>query len=395
MTHQELTAHIIEQTLTDLKVPATVCKIVEGPTVTQYFLRPAPHIRVSRIALVVDDLAMNLSASSVRVLTPAPGQPYVGLEIPNETPDIVELSEILQSDEWNDAGYALPIPLGKSASGEICVADLAAAPHMLIAGATGSGKSVCLTTIISGLLMNPEFVALVLIDPKRVELTQFSGAMSLWGDEILSDNDRIEEELATILGVLETRYDRLNKAEFRNIDEHNAEHPTSRSGHMPRIVVVIDELADLMLTSGKTIENTIIRLAQLGRAAGIHLIVATQRPSSDIITGLIKANFPTRIAFAVSTRVDSRVILDQSGAETLVGRGDMLFRSSHSMQLERIQGAFTSNEMLDAVCSDSRNYSTIERWLYQLPFTDDLAATLFPRDSVRSLLRREKRENEQ
>ena len=348
MTRPEFNAHTIEQTLADLKVPARVHRIVEGPTVTRYFLRPAPHIRVQRIALVADDLAMNLSASSVRVLTPVPGQPYVGLEIPNESPDIVELSEILNSDEWLNSDATLPIPLGKSASGEIRIDDLAQMPHLLIAGATGTGKSVCLTSIINGLLACPEFVGLLLIDPKRVELTAFSDLDNLVGDQVLTDIEHIEEELEVAVGIMETRYDEFNRTGDRDITEYNA--TCRKKDRYSRIVVVIDELADLILAADrsirKSIETNLIRLAQLGRAAGIHLIVATQRPSSDVITGLIKANFPTRIAFAVSSRVDSRVILDQGGAETLVGRGDMLFMSSKSVQPERIQGAITDEPVI-------------------------------------------------
>ena len=342
------TAQLIEKTLSALRVPAKVQKVIRGPTVTQYYLRPESHVRIRGIERVLDDLTVALSAQSLRLLTPVPGQPFISLEVPNPDPDPVMLGQILHSQNWSSSRATLKIALGKNTAGEVRVADLATMPHLLIAGTTGSGKSVCLTTIIAGLLWanDPNAIRLVLIDPKTVELVAFEGVPHLDIPPV-TDASEATEVLETLKKLMDKRYQQFRMDGVRNISDYNA-----RAGHMPYIIVVIDELADLIASSDKKVEDPLISLAQKGRAAGMHLIVATQRPSSDVITGRIKANFPTRISFMVSTRVDSRVILDQAGAEQLTGRGDMLFSSPESPRPERIQGALTTENRLARVLSE-------------------------------------------
>ena len=320
--------------------------MVEGPTVTRYLVRPQGNIRVRRLEIVANDLAMNLAVSSVRVVTPVPGQPFVAIEVPNEEPEPVLLNDIYSSDEWMDSQAMLKLPLGKDIAGKTVIADLTTMPHLLVAGATGSGKSVCLTSFITSLASenSPQQLRMVLIDPKMVEMTMFNELPHLLYD-VAVKSDQAKRVLELVVEEMEERYELLSKARKRNIASYNedAEDP------LPRIVVVIDELADLMIVGKREIEELLVRLAQLARAVGIHVIAATQRPSSDIITGLIKANFSTRIAFMVSTKVDSRVILDQAGAEALVGRGDMLFMSPQQQSHERIQGTFTPDSILEKV----------------------------------------------
>ena len=342
------TAQQIEKTLSALRVPAKVQKVIRGPTVTQYYLRPASHIRISGIERVLDDLTVALSAQSLRLLTPVPGQPFISLEVPNPHPDPVTLGQILNSQKWSTSSAVLKIALGKNTVGEVRVADLASMPHLLIAGTTGSGKSVCLTTIIAGLLWanDPHELRLVLIDPKTVELVAFEDVPHLDIPPV-TDASEATEVLETLEKIMDKRYQQFHMNGVRNISDYNAS-----AGHMPYIVIAIDELADLIASSDKEVEGPLIALAQKARAAGIHLIVATQRPSSDVITGRIKTNFPTRISFMVSTRVDSRVILDQAGAEQLTGRGDMLFMSPEAPRPERIQGALTTDSRLARVLAE-------------------------------------------
>ena len=343
---QSAQVEVIESTLRELKVPAQVCDVIHGPTVTRYLVRPQGNIRVRRIELVADDLAMNLAAESVRIVTRIPGQPFVGIEVPNQEPEPVLLNDIHSSDEWIDSQAVLKLPLGKDIAGETIIADLTTMPHLLVAGATGSGKSVCLTSFITSLASqnSPAELRMVLIDPKMVELTMFNELPHLLYDVAVKP-DQAAETLKLVVKEMEERYELLSKARKRNIASYNEE----SENPLPRIVVVIDELADLMIVGKREIEELLVRLAQLARAVGIHVIAATQRPSSDIITGLIKANFPTRIAFMVSTKVDSRVILDQAGAEALVGRGDMLYMSPQQQSHERIQGTFTPDSTLENV----------------------------------------------
>ncbi len=341
------TARLIESTLSALRVPAKVQKVIRGPTVTQYYLRPASHVRIRGIEQVLDDLTVALSAKSLRLLKPVPEQPFISLEVSNPNPDPVTLGQILNSQEWITSKDTIKVALGKNTAGEVRVADLTSMPHLLIAGTTGSGKSVCITTIIAGLLSDydPYELRLILIDPKTVELVAFEDVPHLDIPPVI-DASEATEVLETLEKVMEERYQTFRMNGVRNISEYNA-----RAAHMPYIVIVIDELADLIASSEKKVEDPLIGLAQKARAAGIHLIVATQRPSSDVITGRIKANFPTRISFMVSTRVDSRVILDQAGAEQLTGRGDMLFSSPEAPRPERIQGALTTESRLARVLS--------------------------------------------
>lgn len=341
-----------------MKVPARVFDIIEGPTVTRYLVRPEGKIRVRRIQLVADDLAMNMAVESVRVIAPIPGQPYVGIEVPNAEPQPVLLDGIHSSDEWINSQAILKLPLGRDITGKAIVADLTTMPHLLVAGATGSGKSVCLTSFITSLAHEntPDELRMVLIDLKMVELTMFKSLPHLLYD-VAVKVDQASETLQLVVKEMEERYKILNKAHKRNIASYNE----NADEKLPRIVVVIDELADLLMVGGKEIEEMLVRLAQLARAVGIHIIIATQRPSSDIITGRIKANFPTRIAFIVSTKVDSRVIMDQSGAEILAGRGDMFYMSPQSTMPERIQGTFTPDSTLDSVIDRCESFTGVER----------------------------------
>ena len=341
-----------------MKVPARVFDVIEGPTVTRYLVRPEGDIRVRRIALVADDLAMNMAVSSVRVIAPVPGQPYVGIEVPNAEPQPVLLDDIHSSKEWIDSKAILKLPLGRDITGKAVIADLTTMPHLLVAGATGSGKSVCLTSFITSLASEntPDELRMVLIDPKMVELTMFGPLPHLLFDVAVKVDEAIET-LQLVVKEMEERYEILSKAHKRNIASYNEDAIVK----LPRIVIVIDELADLMMVGGRPVEETLVRLAQLARAVGIHVITATQRPSSDVITGLIKANFPTRIAFMVSTKVDSRVIMDLSGAETLVGRGDMLYMSPQNTTPERMQGTFTPDSTLDRVINQCESFDNVER----------------------------------
>ena len=341
-----------------MKVPARVFDVIEGPTVTRYLVRPEGNIRVRRLELVAGDLAMNMAVSSVRVIAPVPGQPYVGIEVPNAEPQPVLLDDIHSSKEWIDSKAVLKLPLGRDITGKAVIADLTTMPHLLVAGATGSGKSVCLTSFITSLASEntPDQLRMVLIDPKMVELTMFGPLPHLLFDVAVKVDEAIET-LQLVVKEMEQRYETLSKAHKRNIASYNEDAIVK----LPRIVIVIDELADLMMVGGRPVEETLVRLAQLARAVGIHVITATQRPSSDVITGLIKANFPTRIAFMVSTKVDSRVIMDLSGAETLVGRGDMLYMSPQNTTPERMQGTFTPDSTLDRVINQCESYTDVER----------------------------------
>ncbi len=335
---------------------------VVGPTVTRYELTPAPGIKVSRIKSLEDDLAMAMAAQGIRMIAPIPGKSAVGVEIPNRNRELVRLRDVIGTKKFRDAEMELPIPLGKTIEGEVFLADLTDMPHLLVAGATGSGKSVGLNALITGLLYSnhPADLNFVIIDPKKIELQQFKSLAQHFIAKPEDLDDAVITEVDEALGVLKScekemskRYDLLSDARVRDIRAYNrkfnqgALDPSEGHQHMPYIVVVVDELADLMMTAGKEIEGPISRLAQMARAVGIHLVLATQRPSVDVITGLIKANFPSRIAFEVASRVDSRTILDQIGAEGLVGNGDMLFQSGSKMV--RLQGPFISVEEVERI----------------------------------------------
>jgi len=334
-------AHVLEDTLASFGVGAKVVHIERGPSITRYELKPERGIKISKIASLSDDLALALAATSVRIEAPIPGKSAVGIEIPNHTVSIVAIREILEALPNRGQVPPLWMALGKDITGKPVFGDLCKMPHLLVAGATGSGKSVCLNTIIASLLVSatPDQVQLLMIDPKRVELTVYNGIPHLIKD-VITDARLAAGALFEMTKEMDSRYERFAKAGVRKIEEYNAKYPEE---NLPYVVIVIDELADLMLVAPAKVETTIMRIAQLARATGIHLIVATQRPSVDVITGLIKANVPSRIAFAVSSQVDSRTILDMNGAERLLGRGDMLYLPIDAPKPIRAQGALIGN----------------------------------------------------
>ncbi|GIK75169.1 MAG: DNA translocase FtsK [Chloroflexota bacterium] len=351
---------LIVNTLEDFNVPVRVVHVESGPTVTQFGVEPLyiesagqkRKVRVNRIVNLADDLALALAAPAVRIEAPVPGRPYVGIEVPNPDKSLVSLRGILESSEMRKGG-ALALPLGRNTAGAAVVMDLTKAPHMLIAGATGSGKSVCINTIVTGLLMQhgPESLRFVMVDPKMVELPGYNGIPHLYG-KVITDVEQVMGALTWLLIQMDDRYQLFRDLGVRNIDAYNAAMRKRKGGQsLPYIVLVIDELADLMMTAAEDIERQICRLAQMARATGIHLVLATQRPSTDVITGLIKANFPTRIAFAVTSQIDSRVILDTPGAERLLGRGDMLLMRPDAGKLLRVQGCFVADEEINRVVS--------------------------------------------
>jgi DNA segregation ATPase FtsK/SpoIIIE, S-DNA-T family len=341
----------IRETLAHFGIGVKVARIQEGPVVTQYALDVDPGIKLSRIEGLADNLALALSARSIRIEAPIPGEPYVGVEIPNAAFDLVTLKEVLASPNFAEmsAHSKLAFALGQDVAGQPFSADLARMPHLLIAGATGSGKSVCVNAIIDSFLMNatPAEVKLILIDPKRVELAQYKGIPHLL-TEVIVEPDKAVNALKWTVGTMESRYAEFAARGVRNIAGYNE---ALRPGQprMPYIVVVIDELADLMMVSAYEVEATVTRIAQLARATGIHLVVATQRPSVQVITGLIKANIPSRIAFAMTSGIDSRTILDTTGAEDLLGRGDMLYQPIDAPRAVRLQGVLVTDPEIESV----------------------------------------------
>jgi len=378
-------AQLIEETLASFGVDARVIQINQGPTITQFGIEPGwemktrtvierdnrgrpvydkdgnpayktevvsrTRVRVSQITSLANDMALALAASSIRIEAPVPGKPVVGIEVPNSTPSLVTLRSAIESAAFQRivARSKLALALGKGVSGEALAADLSRMPHLLIAGATGSGKSVCINSIIACLLMHntAEDLRLVLVDPKRVELAMFAPIPHLAFSRIVVDAEDVVSTLQAVIHEMESRYRRFAEVGVRNLEAYNR---SPRAVHkLPYWVVIIDELAELMAAAPYHVERQICRLAQLARATGIHLIIATQRPSVDVVTGLIKANFPTRIAFAVSSQVDSRTILDGAGAEKLLGRGDMLFMPTDASKPRRIQGCFVSDQEIERI----------------------------------------------
>jgi DNA segregation ATPase FtsK/SpoIIIE, S-DNA-T family len=344
----EAKAELIEETLNNFKVAATVREIHPGPAVTLFTLKPGPGVKVRRITELQNDLALALAAPSIRIEAPVPGMARVGVEIPNKTVHTVGLRETMESPEFRSSKARLPLALGRDVNGSYRIADLTKMPHLLIAGATGSGKSVCINGIIATFLLHcrPDDLRLVMIDPKMVELAGFNGVPHLKGP-VVTEMDKVVAALRMVLREMEERYQRFSALGVRNIDGYNlrrAEDPSLEK--LPYLVVVIDELADLMMTAPDDVETLLVRLAQMARATGIHLLVATQRPSVDVITGLIKANVPARIAFAVTSQTDSRVILDLPGAERLLGKGDMLFLPPDAAKPHRMQGSFIDDKDL-------------------------------------------------
>lgn len=346
-------AQLIEETLAAFGAPAKVVEVNRGPTITQFGVEPdyvdlrggkRTKVKVGKIAALSNDLALALSAPSIRVEAPVPGKGYVGIEVPNTQVALVALRDVMESKVFAKTRSPLRIGLGEDVSGQAVVADLGAMPHLLIAGTTGSGKSVCVNAIIACLLLQntPDALKLLMIDPKRVELTAYNGIPHLLAPVVV-ELDRVIASLQWVTREMDERYRRFAKAGARNLADFNARAAARGESPQPLLVVIIDELADLMMLAPDETERTIARLAQMARATGIHLVIATQRPSVDVVTGLIKANFPARISFAVASSVDSRVVLDQSGAEKLLGRGDMLFQSPDAPAAVRMQGAFVSD----------------------------------------------------
>ena len=349
-------AATIEETLASFNVKVKVAEAVPGPVVTQYLVQPGPGVKVARITALANDLALKLAARSVRLEAPVPGQPYVGLETPNDDPATVTLRQVMESEAWVASDAQIKIALGKDVAGHVRVVDLARMPHLLIAGATGSGKSVCLTALITGLIFtkSPDDLQLILIDPKMVELVGFEGIPHL-RMPVITDVNEVVNVLTWVSNEMARRYRLFNKAGVRNLDAYNSDPLDDTDGALPYIVVVIDELADLMMTAPGDVERLLARLAQMARATGIHLVISTQRPSVDVITGLIKANFPTRISFMVSSQVDSRTVLDSAGAERLIGRGDMLFAPPEGGTSQRIQGVFVRDDEIREVVDHWRS----------------------------------------
>ena len=339
----------MEKILLDFGIDGKIKAINNGPVVSLYEFEPAPGVKVSKIINLSEDLARNTSSTSARVSV-IPGKNTVGIEIPNETRESVSLREIISYEKFQKKDIKLPIALGKSISGMPIVGDLASMPHLLIAGTTGSGKSVCINTIIVSLLykLSPNLCKFILIDPKMLELSTYEGIPHLL-TPVITDAKKATSALAWTVKEMNSRYKLMSKVGVRNIDGYNSKHKLK----MPYIVVVVDEMSDLMLVAGKEIENYIQKLSQMARAAGIHIIMATQRPSVDVITGTIKANFPTRISFQVSSKIDSRTILGEQGAEQLLGKGDMLFMSSAN-RIVRIHGPFVSEQEIEQVANSIR-----------------------------------------
>ncbi len=364
VTNEELISNKnkIVETLSNYKIQIDKIKATIGPTVTLYEIVPAPGVRISKIKSLEDDIALSLAALGIRIIAPMPGKGTIGIEVPNQNPEIVSMRSVLNSRKFQESGYELPIAMGKTISNETYVFDLAKMPHLLLAGATGQGKSVGLNCIITSLLYkkHPSQLKFVLIDPKRVELTAYANLEKHYlakipdaEEVIITDTKKVIYTLNSLTIEMDQRYQLLEKAGVRNIREYNHKfikrklNPEKGHRYLPYIVVIVDEFADLIMTAGKEVETPLARLAQLARAIGIHLVIATQRPTTNIITGVIKANFPARIAFRVSSMIDSRTILDSPGANQLVGRGDMLFAPGSDMI--RIQCAFIDVPETDSI----------------------------------------------
>lgn len=354
-------AHVLQQTLESFHVNAKVISFCHGPAVTRYDLEPAPGVKVSKITNLAEDIALQLATSSVRI-EPVPGKAAIGIEIPNRTLESVQLREVLENPQFQEASSKLTVGLGMDISGQAIFADIGKMPHLLVAGATGSGKSVCINTLISSILFKatPDEVKFILIDPKMVELSNYNGIPHLMVP-VVTDPKKASSVLNWAVQEMEKRYSIFATHGVRDIKSFNRRYPEE---NIPLIVIVIDELADLMMVSPKDVEDAICRILQKARAAGIHMILATQRPSVNVITGIIKANLPSRISFAVSSQVDSRTILDRGGAETLLGKGDMLFSPQGASKPIRVQGAFISDEevemLLDYIRSQGHEISENE-----------------------------------
>ncbi len=344
----------LQKTLHSFGVTAKVEDVSVGPAITRYELKPAEGVRVSKIANLADDIALNLAAQSIRIEAPIPGKQAVGIEIPNKETEMVHLRDVIDSEEFVSSESKLSMGLGKDVSGERVIADIAKMPHLLVAGSTGSGKSVCINTLITSIIYKakPSEVKLVMVDPKIVELSVYNGIPHLL-IPVVTDPRKAAGALAWAVQEMEDRYAKFATRGVRDIKGYNKTLENGaeeeQNAKMPQIVIIIDELADLMMVAAKDVEDAICRLAQKARAAGMHLVIATQRPSVDVITGLIKANIPSRIAFAVSSQIDSRTILDMPGAEKLLGKGDMLYYPTGVSKPTRVQGAFVSDKEVEKI----------------------------------------------
>jgi len=375
-------AHLIEETLASFGAPAQVVEISRGPTITQFGVEPLfvetrggrTRVRVSKIASLADDLALALAAPRIRIQAPVPGHSYVGIEVPNDEMALVALRDVLESETFQRNKTSLRFALGQDVAGHPITADLESMPHLLIAGTTGSGKSVCVNSILTSFLLNntPDDLKLILVDPKRVELTGYNGIPHLLSPVVV-EIERVVGALQWMTREMDKRYHDFAKVGARNITDYNARMKLQGGKKFPFLLIVIDELADLMMIAPDETERTITRLAQLARATGIHMILATQRPSVDVVTGLIKANFPARVAFAVASGVDSRVILDQPGAERLLGRGDMLYQAPDAPAPARLQGVFVSDHEIQRL---------VDFWRTQAGQANPYAAPGAPVDAV-------------
>lgn len=343
--------NIIKRTLSNFGIDVEMGEVSIGPTVTQYTLRPAVGVKLSKITTLQSDLSLALAAHPIRVEAPIPGKSLIGIEVPNKKSALVGLRDLFDNDDFKKSNYFLPIVLGRNVAGFPVYAGLEKMPHLLVAGATGSGKSVCINTVILSLLYkhSPDILKFIMVDPKRVELSLYNGIPHLI-TPVITDNKKVIHALRWAVREMEHRYEMISQCGARDIFSYNAKQAVKKETLMPFIVIVIDELADLMAAYGRDVEGAIVRLAQMSRAVGIHLLVSTQRPSVEVITGLIKANITSRIAFQVASSVDSRTILDNSGAERLLGNGDLLFQAGDAAKPRRIQGAFvTEKEVKDVV----------------------------------------------
>ena len=371
----ERTAAALVQTLSHFGVDATIVGQISGPRVTRYELQLAPGTKVSKVAALKDDLSYALATTEIRILAPIPGKQAVGVELPNLSPNLVTLGDIF--DDLPATASPLAVWLGKDISGTAVWTDLARMPHLLIAGTTGSGKSGCINTLLTSVLLRstPDEVRMILIDPKRIELNFYESIPHLL-TPVVSSPKQAAAALTNVVAEMERRYEKLSIVRARNLAEANRVLRQRGEQTLPYLLVVIDELADLMMISPQDVEDAVIRLAQKSRAVGIHLVLATQRPSVDVITGMIKANVPSRIAFAVSSQTDSRVILDQAGAESLLGQGDMLFKPLGTSRLQRVQGAYVSEEEIALVVEQCRHQreQELDESLLELPevFAEDV-----------------------
>ena len=346
----ESSARILEDTLQDFGIEAKVVNISKGPVITRYELQPAPGVKVNKITALSDDIALTMKATTVRIVAPIPGKSAVGIEVPNQSMSLVYIKEVLESSEYQKKAQfsKLAIALGKDISGKAVVAELGDMPHLLIAGTTGSGKTVCVNSLIMSMIYNatPDELKFIMVDPKMVELAIYNGLPHLLCP-VVTDAKKAQGALSWAVNEMEQRYKILAKATARNIDAFNKKSDEK----LPYIVIIIDELADIMLVSQQDVENAITRLAQLSRAVGIHIILATQRPSVDVVTGVIKANFPARISFKVASKVDSRTVLDMNGADKLLGKGDMLFLQPGREKPIRVQGTLLTDSEIEKVVS--------------------------------------------